>query len=113
MSVTPRAARLVGSGRLPSSGMPGYPIGPRLRTISTVSGLTSRWGSSEAVRYSSIESNTRAGPRWRNSAGVAADIFSTAPRGTRFPRSTTVREANCTGWAYVAMTSRFQVGAPA
>ena len=88
MSRTPWASSFFGIGRLPHSGMPGAPTGPALRSTSTLSASTSRWGSSMRADSSAWSSNTSARPLCLSSAGEAAEGLITAPSGARLPVNT-------------------------
>ena len=92
MSVIPCSSNFLGIGILPTSGNPGKPRGPACFKTKTVSLVTGRFISSEAIKYSSISSKTSASPVWTISSGVAAETFRTQPSGARDPFNTTIPE---------------------
>ncbi len=106
MSLTPWARSLAGIGIIPSSGMPGKPLGPQFLSTRTQSASTSRAGSSIRALRSSWFSNTTALPRCLSRRGSAADGLITAPSGQRFPRSTAIPEWALNGSSSRKMTSR-------
>ena len=104
MSVTPCFRIFAGSAKLPTSGNPGYPLGPQFLSTSTQDGSTSSFGSSMRRLRSSMSSNTTARPLCRMSFGVAAEGLNTAPSGARLPRRTAIPPCGLNGLPSGVMT---------
>ena len=75
---------------LPTSAMPGYPLGPQFFSTMTLSASMASFGSSMRVWKSSMFSKTTALPLCFISLGVAAEGLMIAPSGQRLPRSTAI-----------------------
>ena len=88
MSRTPRVSNLPGTGKLPTSGMPGAPMGPTFCKTRISFSSTSRSGSLIRTARSAIFLKTTARPVWHNNLGDAAACLITAPSGARLPHNT-------------------------
>ena len=88
MSVMPFLSTLGGKGILPTSAMPGKPLGPQFFSTSTQVSSTSKFSSSIRAWKSSMFSNTTARPVCTINSGEAALGLMTAPRSAKLPRST-------------------------
>ena len=95
MSSMPWAARYLGKGMEPASGIP-RATGPAPRNTSTCSGVMPNAGSSTRAA-SSGPSNTMAGPRCLCRCGDEVAFFITAPSGASEPFSTTRDDAGPSG----------------
>ena len=111
MSRTPSRSSFWGIGMLPTSAMPGYPLGPQC--FSTMMQLLSmsRLSSLTAWCIPSTDSKTTARPVCFISSGEAAEGLITAPSGQMLPRRIAMPESGLNGVSKGVITSWFQQAA--